>query len=79
MKRRHDQDNSDKRKHLIGGLLSVSEVSPLSSWQGAWWHNRMDGTEELAERFTYKAEKEILGLSWAFETSKPTSNNTFLQ
>jgi hypothetical protein len=37
VKRHHDQGNFYKRKHLIGGLLAVSEVSPLLSWLGAWW------------------------------------------
>ena len=38
VKRHHSQGNSYERKQLIEGLLTVSEVSPLSSWWEAWQH-----------------------------------------
>ena len=36
MKRHHDQDNSNKCKHLIGAGLEFQRFSPLSAWLEAW-------------------------------------------
>lgn len=38
MKRQHDQGNSLKRGAFNWGWLTISEVSPLSAYQGAWRH-----------------------------------------
>ena len=37
MKRSYDQGNSYKRKHLIAGLLTVSEGYSIIIMVGAWW------------------------------------------
>ena len=49
-----DQGNSYKRKHLIGRLLTVSEVSPLSSQQGAWLYISRHGAAEITGNSTFK-------------------------
>ena len=48
VQRHHDQGNFYKRKHLIGGLFKVSEISPLSSWRE---HGGTHGTGAGAERY----------------------------
>lgn len=55
VKLHHDQGNSYKRKHLVRGLLILSEVSPLLSWQGAWPHT---GTAAVAQRFSAMSSKQ---------------------
>ena len=50
VKRHHgDSSNSYKRKRLIRDLLTVLEVSPLSSWQGADRH----GSRAVAESYKF--------------------------
>jgi hypothetical protein len=47
VKRHGDHHNSYKTKHLVGGLLTVSEVSPLSSW----WQTDRHGVEQQLRAF----------------------------
>jgi hypothetical protein len=44
VKRPYNQHNY-YRKHLKVGLLTISEISPLSSW----WHSGRHDSEEVAE------------------------------
>jgi hypothetical protein len=52
-------------------------LSPLPSRQKAWCHAGRHGAGEVAESWTSgstgRKKRVILGLAWAFETSKPTA------
>ena len=65
-----------KREHLIGAGLQFQRFSPLSSWQGAWWHAGRHGAGELTESSTSASEGSRKGLTltlaWTFETQNPT-------
>lgn len=63
-----------KRAHLIGDLLTVSEVSPLSSWKGAGRRGAGEGAESY---MLVCREEETLALAWVFETSKTSQWHTF--
>ena len=66
MKRHNDVGTSYQRKHLITGLLAVSEASPLLSWQRIGRHG-------------VGAKQHPDPLASAFESSKPTLVTHFLQ
>lgn len=60
-----------KRTHLIGDLLTVSEVSPLSSWKGAGRR----GAGEGAESYSWSAERRRHWLLLVFlKPQKPHSD-----
>lgn len=64
-----------KTKHLIGGLLSVSDGQSITILPV-----RKHGAEAEAEDFTSgttesKQRTIDMGLAWGFEAIKPTSND----
>lgn len=68
-----------KRKHLIAGLLTVSEDLSMT-WCGAWQLLGGHGARAVTEGFppdlqAVGREMEI-GLAWTFETSKSTLRDT---
>ena len=58
-------------------MPKVSELSPLSSRQRAWWHagrtRAVAGSCDLIRRL-----RETLGLVWTFEISEPFPHDTLL-
>lgn len=47
----------------------------VGTWSGTYWHTYTHGTREIAESSTFVStgnrKRELLGLVWADETSKP--------
>ena len=75
VKRHRDHRNSYKGKHLTGAGLQFQRVSPLASRQEAWWWCAgRYGAGERAESSTFwsTGSRRLLGLAWAYETSKTT-------
>lgn len=83
-KETHDQDNADNRKHLIGGLLLVSEAYSISSSSSSSLgrehgsrqgkHGAGEGAElhpDLKARRETDRQTQTLFLVWAFETMPP--------
>lgn len=77
----HYQGNSNKRKHLNGGLLTVSEAysiiimegSMVACWWTWWWRSIWElHSEERGGRGN-------LALTWAFEPQSPSPMTHFLQ
>ena len=64
----HDHGDFYKRKHLLGVCLHIQGYSPLSSWQGGWWHAGRHVAEEVAERSTSRLigiwKKEMSHWAW---------------
>lgn len=67
--------SSSKGKHLIEGLLIVSE-GPWS-WLGAWEYGSWEhGAGAVAESLSSKDGSRETGPTWAFDTPKPTPSDT---
>jgi hypothetical protein len=75
--KRHHDNSSYERKHLIGSCLQFQSFSSFSSWLGAWQQENMQDAEEGIESSTSgcvgNRKRETLGLVWP----KPISSDTF--
>lgn len=74
--RHHDYHiSSYKGKHLIGPGLQFQSFSPLSSWWEVRQHPGRHGAESSTSWSKGNSKRlcAILGIAWAYMTSKPTS------
>jgi hypothetical protein len=66
-----------KRRHLIGGLVTVSEAWSLIIKAGSIAADRNGAGEVVESYILIYNQRKNLGLVWAFKTSKPTPSDTF--
>jgi hypothetical protein len=74
VKRRHDQEDSYKGKHLIGAGLHFQRLSPFLSWQEAWQHAGRHSARKRAESSTLElsGSRKWTGLSfWNLKAYPP--------
>jgi hypothetical protein len=83
VKKYNDQGNVYKRKHLTGGLLTVSETSLLSTGQRAWGHANRKLQAELRALYTDPRQQAESQRRWAWcrllKPQSPVPVTHFLQ
>lgn len=87
MERRHDQGNSSKRKHLIGGLLTVLKGWFLIITMGSRQARPWAGAESFTSSFTGSRQRDTgpsvrfsnlkAHLQWHISSSKALPPNPF--